>query len=158
MPRLSFGFVLLLVLVGCRTVYSTSAPHFYGTFLGYYMTEPTATPVGVRLDVRLGEVTLKRYTFSGTAILGDARYTVEGYEETDSERTYLEPQAAPPPTSDLVAELKNSDGTLAYTLCTTYLMSERFNGPHVYSLYEAGAPRDSTCRFEAPFATVTLGR
>lgn len=122
------------------------------------MTIPRATPVGVRIDAKLGTVEAKRYTFTGTATFGEESYTLEGYEETASERTYLAPQAAPPPTSDLFMELSDASGTPVYSLCATLVMGERFDGPHLYSLYEAEAPRADICGSEKPLATVTLGR
>ncbi len=158
MSRILLGLTLLMLLSSCRTVYSTSAPFFYGTFLGHYMTSPRATPVGVRIDAKLSTVKAKRYTFTGTATFGAENYTLEGYEETASERTYLAPQAAPPSTSDLFIELSDVDGTPIYNLCATLVMSGRFDGPHLYSLYRTEAPRVGICGSEKPFATVTLGR
>jgi hypothetical protein len=158
MSRTLLGLTLLMLLAGCRTVYSTSAPFFYGTFLGHYTTSPRATPVGVRVDAKLSTVEARRYTFTGTATFGKENYTLEGYEETASERSYLAPQAVPPPTSDLFMELRDASGTPAYRLCATLIMEKRFDGPHQYSLYKAEAPAPGGCGSEKPFATVTLGR
>ena len=157
MLRLS-GLILLTLLFGCRSS-PTVAPYFYGTFVGYYLTSPKATPVGMRVETKLLDTEQKRYTFSGTAILGAESYTLEGYEVTASEVSFLSAQAVPPPMGELVATLKDADGTSVYILCSevTYEASERYARPNTYTLYEASVA-SRMCNAENPFATVQLER
>ena len=152
------GLLLLTLLFGCRSS-PTVAPYFYGTFVGYYLTSPTATPTGMRVETKLLDTEQKRYTFSGTAILGAETYTLEGYEATASEVGFLSAQAVPPPMGELVATLKDADGTPTYVLCSevTYKAGERHTEPHTYALYRAEAAPD-TCGTEDAFATVQLER
>lgn len=150
------ALVLLTLLFGCRSS-PTVAPYFYGTFVGYYLTGAGATPVGMRLETKLLDVEEKRYTFSGTATLGAESYALEGYEATDSEVGFLSPQAVPPPMGELVATLKDADGTSVYVLCSevTYRSGERHTEPHTYALYRAEAA-PNRCAAEDAFATVQL--
>lgn len=88
-----------------------------GSFIGHYLTEPAATPVGLRLDITPGPVTTTRSNFTGTATLGAEEYTVEGFEATNMNLEFLTPQALAP-MSDMVMTLKDSSGAVVYSLCS----------------------------------------
>ena len=111
----------------------------------------------MRVETKLLEIEQKRYTFSGTAILGAESYTLEGYEATASEVSFLSAQAVPPPMGELVATLKDADGIPVYVLCSdvTYEPGERHTEPHTYALYRAEAAPDR-CSTGDAFATVQL--
>lgn len=105
MSRFFLALTLLFTLVGCSG-FIKSTPYMQGSFVGYYLTEPATTPVGVRLDLKAGEVTTTRYIFTGTAVLGAEHYTVEGSELTNMNLEFLTPQALPP-LSDMMMTLKD---------------------------------------------------
>lgn len=108
---------MLLTISGCAE-YIEALPYMQGTFVGFYLTDEGATPVGVRIETEVVTVSETRYTFSGTGALGTQTYTVEGYEEADPNLTYrdLSPQVYIP-SGHLVMNFTDADGAFAYALC-----------------------------------------
>lgn len=114
MLHVLFTLLPLYLLSGCSQ-YTETQPYLSVTFVGYLLTSPGATPVGLRLETELGEVTKMRYALTGTATFGAERYTAEGAETSNSNLGYLAPQALPP-----LGNLKptfRDHGVLAYSLC-----------------------------------------
>ncbi len=124
MLRALFTLLPLYLLSGCSR-YIETQPYLLGTFVGYYLTSPGATPVGLRLETALGEVTKTRYVLTGTATLGAERYTVEGEEASNPNLGYLAPQALPP-MGNLKLTFRDQSGTLAYSLCAVVRYDNTF--------------------------------
>ena len=141
MLRTLLGFSLLFTLFGCSE-YMESQPYVTGTFVGFYLTDPQATPVGVRIQTKVVDKNATRYTVAGTAIMGNETYTVEGYEEANPNLNYLSAQALAP-SGSLIMNFTDANGTFAYALCAdvrydeayidTPLLFEKACGPGNYS-------------------------
>lgn len=150
-----------LLLSGCSQ-YIEAQPYMTGTFVGYYLTDAQATPVGLRLETRVVEKSKTRYIFSGTATVGTQSYHVEGSEEILSNLGYLSltPQATRPPSGFLEMSFIGADGAFAYGLCATvYYNSDRIDTPYTFdgtTLFAKRAADTPLCNFEEPIAEVTL--
>lgn len=124
MLRLLLTLALLPLLPSCSQ-YTETQPYLVGTFVGYALTDPGATPVGLRLETTLGEVTKEHYAVTGTATLGTERHTVQGEEVSNTNLGYLAPQALPP-MGHLKLTFRDQSGTSAYSLCAVVRYDNTF--------------------------------
>lgn len=146
----------LLLLTGCA-YHIKAPPYMQGTFVGFYLTDEDAAPVGIRLDTTVHDVSETRYTFSGTATIGSQTYTVEGYEEGDPHLTYTElaPQVYIPLVG-LVANFVDAEGTVAYALCAYVRYDVEPYRLEAAALYEE--PCGPRTRPSSEFAAVYIER
>ena len=153
------SLLLLTLLFGCVEERITTNPYFGGTFVGHYLVDENAVPVGIRIQTEVTGVEEKRYILTGTATLGDDTYSVEGYEAASPNLDYITVQAPPPPTGNLVVNFKDASGSFAYSLCgTIHYGIDRIDTPYTFdglSLSEDEPSDPYQCYF-GTFATVTL--
>lgn len=118
MLRTLFLSTVVCLLTACG-IEADALPYYQGTFIGSYLKSDDAAPVGMKLNLQASAIEQKRYTITGTAIVGEESFTAEGYELASYNLDYISSQAAPPPEGNSFIELQNVEGATVYTLCTS---------------------------------------